>query len=113
MFFFFFAYNAISIGNAVIISYTWPVFAAIFGWLLLKEKMSLKNGLLLALAFAGIVLVYINKEFSFANKDFLGMGAMILSSAIYSLTVIIFKKESKHYSQYETVFFQNGRYSTD
>ena len=32
---------------------------------------------------------------------------MLFSAIIYALTVIIFKKESKKYSKYETIFYQN------
>ena len=48
-----------------------------------------------------------NKEINFANKDFLGMSAMLLSAIIYSSTIVIFKKESNNYSKFETIFYQN------
>jgi drug/metabolite transporter (DMT)-like permease len=107
MFFYFFAYNTTSIGNAVIILFTWPIFAALFGWIFLKEKIPAKHSLLLLLSFVGMVFVFMNKQFSFADKDFLGMSAMLLSAAVYSLTVIIFKKESRYYDGLEGVFWQN------
>ncbi len=107
MFFYFVAYNLTSIGNAVIMLFTWPAFAVIFGRIFLKERLPLKRILLLIFSFAGIILVYLNKPLTFGNKDFLGMSAMVLSAVVYSLTVIIYKKESKNYSNLETVFWQN------
>ena len=96
-----------SIGNAIIILYTWPIFTTIFSILFLKEKVSKRTFFLLFIALAGTILIYLNKEFSFSDKNFIGMTAMLLSAAIYALTVIIFKKESEKYSKYETIFYQN------
>lgn len=107
MLLYFIGFTYTSIGNAVIILYTWPIFTTIFSIIFLKEKIKNINILLLLLAFIGITLTYINKEFSFADKDFIGMSAVLLSSMVFSLTVIIFKKELKKYSKSETVFYQN------
>lgn len=62
---------------------------------------------LLFIALVGTALIYLNKEFSFSDTNFIGMTAMLLSAVIYALTVIIFKKESEKYSKYETIFYQN------
>ncbi|MBU1198216.1 MAG: DMT family transporter [Nanoarchaeota archaeon] len=107
MFLYVFAYLYTSIGNAVIILFTWPIFATIFGIIILKEKVKTKTALLIGLAFLGIIIMYINKEISFGNKDFLGMAAMLLSAILFALTMVIFKKELKDYSKTETVFYQN------
>ena len=96
-----------SIGNAIIILYTWPIFTTIFSILFLKEKVSKRTFVLLFIALIGTVLIYLNKEFSFSDNNFIGMTAMLLSAVIYALTVIIFKKESEKYSKYEIIFYQN------
>lgn len=96
-----------SIGNAIIILYTWPIFTTIFSILFLKEKVPKRTFFLLFVALAGTILIYLNKEFSFSDKNFIGMTAMLLSAIIYALTVIIFKKELEKYSKYETIFYQN------
>jgi drug/metabolite transporter (DMT)-like permease len=107
MFFYFVGYTFTSIGNAVIILYSWPVFATIFSVLYLKEKISKRTAGLLGVAFLGIILIYSTSEISFASNDFIGMSAMLLSAAVYASTVVIFKKESHKYTQFETVFYQN------
>ncbi|MEK6480488.1 DMT family transporter [Catalinimonas sp. 4WD22] len=107
IFLFITSYTYTNISNAVIILYTWPVFATIFSMIFLGEKVSRRNQILLLLPIAGIVIMFINQPFSVENEDFLGMCAMLISAIIYSLTIIIFKKESHKYSGYETVFFQN------
>ncbi|MFW6100288.1 MAG: hypothetical protein ACOC90_02795 [Bacteroidota bacterium] len=55
----------------------------------------------------GIVLIYSGKRIDLNNQVFLGMSAMLLSAALYSTTVIIFKKESVRYTKLQIVFFQN------
>lgn len=107
IFLFITSYTYTNISNAVIILYTWPVFATIFSMIFLGEKVARRNQVLLLLPIAGIVLMFINQPFSTENQDFLGMCAMLLSAIIYASTIIIFKKESHKYSGYETVFFQN------
>lgn len=96
-----------SIGNAIIILYTWPIFSTILGVLFLKERVPKRTSFLLFIAIIGTSLIYLNKEFSFSDKNFVGMTAMLFSAIIYALTVIIFKKESEKYSKYETIFYQN------
>ncbi len=96
-----------SISSGIVIFYTWPIFATIFGVLFLKEKISLKQILLLALSFAGIIIAYSEQTFSFENKDFIGMSAALGSAFIYALMVIIFKTESKNYTPDESIFYQN------
>jgi drug/metabolite transporter (DMT)-like permease len=101
------SYSYTSIANAVIILYTWPVFATLLSMVFLKEPVPRRNLFLLLLPILGILLMFINQPFSTENDDFIGMSSMLLSAMIYSSTIIIFKKESHKYSGFETVFFQN------
>ena len=107
MFLYMVAYLYTSIGNAVIILFTWPIFATIFSVIFLKEKVTKKTSLLIGMAFLGIVIMYANKEIGFGNNDFVGMGAMLLSAIIFAFTAIIFKRELKNYTRTETIFYQN------
>ncbi len=107
MFLFFVGYLYTTIGNAVIILFTWPIFASLFSAIFLKERVSLRTASLIGLAFAGIVIMYIDNEISFGNRDFIGMAAMLLSAMIFAVTAVIFKKELHNYSRTETIFYQN------
>lgn len=107
IFLYFVAYLYTTMANAVIMLFTWPIFAAIFGIFFLKEKVTKRMFLLLGMAFAGIVVMYLNQETSLGNKDFLGMGAMLVSAIVLSLTFIIYKRELPNYSKMETIFYQN------
>ena len=104
-FLYFFGFTNTSIGNAVIIFFTWPIFVALLEVPFLKERMTRKNLVLILAAFAGIVLVYLDKKFSFSDHDFIGMTAMALCSLINAASMIIFKKVNARYSKYEMIFY--------
>lgn len=107
MLFFFMAYRYTSIANAVIVLYTWPIFAVILSSIFLKEFISKKQIGLLMLSFAGILVVYAGHEFSFNNEDFKGLTSGVLCAFLYACTVVIFKSGSTTFDPYETIFYQN------
>ncbi len=107
MYFFFTAYLYTSIGNAVIISYSWPIFVAIFSIFFLGEMVTRGQFALMGMAFAGILIVYANQEFSFENQDFVGMLAALGAAVAHATAVTIFKRESDNYSRTEIIFYQN------
>jgi drug/metabolite transporter (DMT)-like permease len=107
MYLWLFAYLHTSVGNAVIILYTWPVFTVLFGPVIIKEKLTRHKLLLTLIAFIGIIIIFSNKEISFENKDFIGMLAMLVSAMLSAITTLLFKPQSKHFSKQQLVFFQN------
>lgn len=107
IFFYFLGFTHTSMGNAIIIFYTWPVFAAILSMMFLKERLTKKNLSMILIAFIGIILIYLNKEITFANNDFFGMTSMMIAAVFSALTIIIFKHESQRYTKLETIFYQN------
>ncbi len=106
-FLFFVGYLYASIGNAVIILFTWPIFGTLFSAIFLKEKVSVRTAILIALAFLGIVIMYINTEIGFGNEDFIGMAAMLFSAIFFAMTAVIFKQKLHVYSRSETIVYQN------
>jgi drug/metabolite transporter (DMT)-like permease len=107
IFFFIIAYVFTSIGNAVVIFYTYPIFTLLIANRLLDEKVTKKQVLLVLLAFAGLIVIYWNKTFSFADRDFLGMLAALTASVIFAYVVILMKKMSDNYGRLEILFYQN------
>ena len=107
MFLFMFALLHTSIANAIIILYTYPLFTMIYSHILLKESLSKKEILCGIGSFLGIITIFANQELSINNDDVLGISAMLLHSLIYPLTVIIFKKESEKYTNWEKILYQN------
>ncbi len=96
-----------SIGNAVVLFYSWPIFVFVFETIYFKKTLKRKHVALLLLAFAGLVVTYSNKSFSFENEDIIGMVAAVLSAITYAITVLMFKTESHNYSKEQTIIYQN------
>lgn len=96
-----------SIGNAVVLFYSWPIFVSIIGIIFLKEKIKQSHLLLLLTAFAGLILTYADKSFSFENRDFIGMVAALFAAIGYAATVVIFKSETHNSDKNEMIFYQN------
>lgn len=96
-----------SIGGAVIMLYTWPLFVSIFAIPMAKEPLDLRSSYLLAAAFIGIVLVYSEANISFSDNNFIGLSAILLNSIIYAFITLMFKNELATRSQFQVVYFQN------
>lgn len=96
-----------SIGNAVILFYTWPIMVGLLGFLFLGEKVDKYQSILLGLTFFGIILAYSDKPFTFSDRDFLGMLAALGAAFSNALTTVLFKSETKNYHSLEMVFYQN------
>lgn len=96
-----------SIGNAVVLVYTWPIFVFSIEVAYRGKPLKKSHVALLLLAFIGMVITYSNKTFSFENNDILGMIAAVLSALAYAITVVLFKSESGNYSQAQIIVYQN------
>ena len=105
IFLFYQAFALTSIGNAVVMLYTWPVFATVFGMLILKEAVRPRDALLLAAALAGVGVVYSGSTFSFSDEDFLGMTLMLVSAAVYALMLTLIRREGV--GRLRATFWQN------
>jgi len=107
MYLYLIAFIYTSIGNAVVLFYTYPIFVSAIEILFLKKKITKAQLIFLLLAFTGIIITYIGKPFNFESRDFIGMLAAIGASIGYAVTVIIFKTETHNYSQNKMIFYQN------
>lgn len=107
MIFYFIAYANTTMANAVVMLYTWPIFAALFGRILLGERISRTRAALLALAFAGVPLLYLGNAPNAHMNHTLGMSAMLLSAAFHALAIVLLKRAGTGGNDFETPFFQN------
>ncbi len=108
IFLYYIAYNNTSVGNAVLILYTGPIFTTLFSSYILHERLTIKKLLLAIAAFAGIAFMYSGKPFSFASRDFIGMSAALISTILNSGMIIMVKKFSHKFGRLETVLYQNA-----
>ncbi len=102
---FFESFRITSVGNAVIVLYSWPVFTALFGALLLKEYLNGRDMVFLGIAFFGMIVVYSGGEFSLGDDDFLGMTLMLISAILYSLMIVLIRREK--IEKLQATFWQN------
>lgn len=107
MYLYLIAFIYTSIGNAVVLFYTYPIFVTAIEILFLKKKIKNAQLFFLVLAFIGIIITYAGKPFDFESRDFIGMLAAIGASIGYAVTVIIFKTQTHNYSQNKMIFYQN------
>ncbi|OHD45945.1 MAG: hypothetical protein A2Y29_16615, partial [Spirochaetes bacterium GWE2_31_10] len=107
LFLYFAAFSLTGIGNTVILFYTYPVWAVIMSALFLKEKVNKYLLLMLPVAFTGMILVFLNKSFSFNNKDFPGMICAVLSAILFAFMMILTKKVTVTSSNMKIIFHQN------
>lgn len=107
MYLYLLAYIYTSIGNTVVLFYTYPIFVTAIEALFFKQKIEKKQIFLLILAFTGIVITYIGKPFSFQSRDFIGMLAAVGAAIGYAVTVVLFKAENERYSKNQMIFYQN------
>ncbi|AVR46356.1 EamA family transporter [Christiangramia fulva] len=107
MFLYLIAYKYTSIGNAVVLFYSYPIFVTAIESLYYKKPIHNQQWLFLFLAFTGILVTYAGKPFSFESDDFIGMLAALGAAVGYAITVMMFKKETHNYSQNQIVMYQN------
>lgn len=107
MYLYLLAFIYTSIGNAVVLFYTYPLFVTAIEYLFFNQKLKKAQTWFLILAFIGIVITYAGKPFSFDSSDFVGMLSAIGASIGYAVTVILFKSETPNYSRNQLIFYQN------
>lgn len=105
--FLFAGYRYTSVSSGIIIVYSWPVFAALFGAVILHERIGIQNAALLGVAFLGILLVYGEADLRLGDRNFVGMSLLLVNSLLYALSVVLFKSNSGRYKQLGITFYQN------
>lgn len=83
---YFFSITMTSVSNAVLLSYTYPIFASIFSAMYIKEKLTKEKLFFLFLAFAGLMLIFQFDYSSLNTGDLLALVAGITNGmAIVSI----------------------------
>jgi drug/metabolite transporter (DMT)-like permease len=84
---YFYALALTSVSNAVLLDYTYPIFAAIFSVMYINEKMTWRKSFFLFLAFIGLLLVF---RFDFSSIN-LGDVLALLSGIASGLAIVAIK----------------------
>jgi len=102
------AYKMTSVGNAVVLLYLWPVFALIFDGIRTRQAPGASRIGLVALSFAGVVVMNLHRGLGLSETDLYGSLLMIAASAGFAVTVIMFKKALESVRETDAVYFQNA-----
>lgn len=91
---FFESLNYLSLGTAVSLRYTSPIFAAIFAFIFLKEKIKPMQWFLFLVAFTGVLII---KGFG-VDVNSIGLVLVILSAIFLGLIFVLIRKigDSEH-----------------
>lgn len=89
--------------NAVLLQYTAPIYVAILGSFILKEKTKLKDWITIAITLTGIVLFFID---SFSLGGTLGNILALLSGFCFALFIVC-SRQQKEGSPMETILLGN------
>jgi drug/metabolite transporter (DMT)-like permease len=81
---FFYNIAHISLGDAMTYSKTSPIFTAIFAWLFLSEKLTLKGWLAIFVGFIGIIFITQPSGVGFTKYDLLGIFSGVGAALAYT-----------------------------
>jgi len=102
------AYKLTTVGNAVVLLYLWPVFALILDSIGARRKPSLAQAGLVALSFAGVLVMNLSRGLSLEAAGLRGSLLMIASAALFATTSIMFKKALATVHETDALYFQNA-----
>ena len=108
VYFFFLSISKLGIGKGTVISFSFPVFAAIFGAVLLKERVGALKCASMAGSLLGIFLLSWNGETGVSFFDSIGKYELlaIFGAAISGLAIVVVKKLHDTDTTYAIFFAQ-------
>jgi drug/metabolite transporter (DMT)-like permease len=78
--------------EAVVITYTLPIWAALLAWPMLGERPTLGRGAGMVLAFAGVALLVGADQTRTGLSDWPGIGSALLAAVLFGLGTVIAKR---------------------
>jgi len=81
---FFYNIAHISLGDAMTYSKTSPIFTAVFAWIFLREKLSMKAWIAIFVGFIGIVFITQPSGIGFSKYDLLGIFSGVGAALAYT-----------------------------
>jgi len=106
---FFFALGRLPLADAIALSFISPVLTAVFGVLLLGERLDWRIAVALAGGFAGMLLIVGGRLGSagFDNHVLIGAAAVVISAVGYALNIIMLRHRATRDPLSQIVLFQN------
>jgi drug/metabolite transporter (DMT)-like permease len=105
---FFYALGKLPLAETLVLSFLSPMFIALFGLLMLKERVDPRIIAAIAIGFGGTLVVVLGQtgEVS-AARSWLGVGAALLSAITYALSLVLLRQRAQRDKLLHIVYFQN------
>lgn len=105
---FFYALSQLPLAETLVLSFLAPMFIALFGLLMLKERVDPKIIAAIAIGFGGTLVVVLGQtEDASAARSWLGVGAALLSAVTYALSIVLLRQRAQRDKFLHIVYFQN------
>jgi drug/metabolite transporter (DMT)-like permease len=105
---FFYALGQLPLAETLVLSFLSPMFVALFGLLLLKERVDLRVIGAIAVGFSGTLVVVLGQtEEAGAARSLSGVAAALLSAVTYALSLVLLRQRAQRDKFMHIVFFQN------
>ncbi|WP_243373034.1 DMT family transporter [Microvirga solisilvae] len=105
---FFYALGQLPLAETLVLSFLSPMFIALFGLLMLKERVDPRIIAAIVIGFGGTLIVVLGQtEEASATRSWLGVGAALLSAVTYALSLVLLRQRAQRDKFLHIVYFQN------
>jgi S-adenosylmethionine uptake transporter len=105
---FFYALSQLPLAETLVLSFLAPMFIALFGVLMLKERVNPRIISALVAGFAGTLIVVVGQtDESGAARSWSGVAAALVSAVTYALSVVLLRARAQRDAFIHIVLFQN------
>ncbi|WP_230531218.1 DMT family transporter [Microvirga roseola] len=105
---FFYALGQLPLAETLVLSFLSPMFIALFGLLMLKERVDARIIGAIAIGFAGTLIVVLGQtEEAQSARSWAGVGAALLSAVTYALSLVLLRQRAQRDKFLHIVVFQN------
>lgn len=105
---FFYALGELPLAETLVLSFLSPMFIALFGLLMLKERVDPRIVAAIAIGFGGTLVVVLGQtEEAGAARSWAGVGAALLSAVTYALSLVLLRQRAQRDKFLHIVYFQN------
>jgi S-adenosylmethionine uptake transporter len=105
---FFYALGQLPLAETLVLSFLSPMFIALFGLLMLKERVDIRIIGAIAIGFAGTLIVVLGQtEEANAVRSWTGVMAALTSAVTYALSLVLLRQRAQRDKFLHIVVFQN------
>ncbi|MCC2650916.1 MAG: transporter [Microvirga sp.] len=105
---FFYALGQLPLAETLVLSFLSPMFIALFGLLMLKERVDIRIIGAIAIGFAGTLIVVLGQtEEANSARSWTGVAAALTSAVTYALSLVLLRQRAQRDKFLHIVVFQN------